>query len=321
LVKKPILFLALLFGTVAAAQTSHSPANPTGGDLNASSANCTVARSCVWQTLPTNAGTTIILAGTWTATVLVEEANDGGFNFTTAATLSSNGSYSYTTNGYTDIRVRVSAFTSGVVQVSLNTGMQLVQTTTATLLSGGVNIQTSNYSAAAGDIGKLIVMNGASLTLTLPNPPPSSSWTVSVLNHPSSTGSLTVSRNSLNINGQASNLTVPVTGGATIYTDGLNYYTSSTLAGILNGLTALSANLITGRTKISDQGSCTMAAGTCTAQSLASTYAAAPVCAATWTGTGTLTGILKVASTTTTITPSSSVGTDTAQVSWICFGN
>jgi hypothetical protein len=73
--------------------------------------------------------------------------------------------------------------------------------------------------------------------------------------------------------------------------------------------------------KLRDQGQCTMAAGACAAQTLAHTYAVAPACIATWTGTGTLTGIIKIASTTTTVTPSSSVGTDTAQVNWVCFGN
>ena len=75
------------------------------------------------------------------------------------------------------------------------------------------------------------------------------------------------------------------------------------------------------RFKLSDQGQCTMAAGACSAQALGSTYTTAPLCGLTWTGTGTLTGIIKVASTTTTMTPTSSVGTDTEQVNWFCFGN
>lgn len=70
-----------------------------------------------------------------------------------------------------------------------------------------------------------------------------------------------------------------------------------------------------------ENGSCTMAAGTCSAQTLAQTYSAAPACFANWTGAGTLTGLLKVPSTTTTVTPASSVGTDTAVVNWGCFGN
>lgn len=72
---------------------------------------------------------------------------------------------------------------------------------------------------------------------------------------------------------------------------------------------------------IHDTGQCTMSAGTCSAQTLGHTYTAAPGCIATWTGTGTLTGHVKVTSTTTAVTASSDVNTDTAQVTWACFGN
>jgi len=76
-----------------------------------------------------------------------------------------------------------------------------------------------------------------------------------------------------------------------------------------------------GSYKFLDQGTCTMAAGTCTVQSLSHTYAAAPNCIGTWNGAGTLSGILKIPSTTTTATPASTAGTDTAQVNWFCFGS
>lgn len=76
-----------------------------------------------------------------------------------------------------------------------------------------------------------------------------------------------------------------------------------------------------GRFKLADQGQCTMVAGSCTGQNLGSTYNTTPLCMVTWTGTGKLTGILKVTSTHTMVTPGSSVDTDTAQVNWMCFGN
>lgn len=75
------------------------------------------------------------------------------------------------------------------------------------------------------------------------------------------------------------------------------------------------------RLKLSDQGTCTMRSGTCTVQNLSTIYGAPPKCFANWTGTGTLTGALKVPSTTSTVTPASSVTSDTAQVNWACFGN
>jgi hypothetical protein len=84
---------------------------------------------------------------------------------------------------------------------------------------------------------------------------------------------------------------------------------------------ATDSNSLAGSLKIGDQGSCTMAAGTCAAQSLTHTYAVAPNCVGNWNGSGVLTGLLKFPSTTTTVTPASSVGTDTAVVNWICFGN
>jgi hypothetical protein len=65
-------------------------------------------------------------------------------------------------------------------------------------------------------------------------------------------------------------------------------------------------------------GTCTMSSGTCSPQSFSHTLPSAPACQATWTGTGTLSGILKAPSTKSAITPSSSVHTDTAQVNWSC---
>lgn len=74
--------------------------------------------------------------------------------------------------------------------------------------------------------------------------------------------------------------------------------------------------------QITDMGTCTMASGACTAQAFPSsrTYAAAPKIWLQWTGTGTCTGLLKYTDTTTTVTPASSVGTDTCQVNWFAFG-
>jgi hypothetical protein len=94
-----------------------------------------------------------------------------------------------------------------------------------------VNAQTVNYTAVAADSGKLITMNGSSLTLTLPNPPPSATWTIAIANLNNST--LTISRNTLNINGLALNSTIQATGTslgvatvgtAFILTDGSNYF-------------------------------------------------------------------------------------------------
>jgi hypothetical protein len=75
------------------------------------------------------------------------------------------------------------------------------------------------------------------------------------------------------------------------------------------------------RLQLSDEGTCTMRSGTCAPQNLSTHYGTAPKCFANWTGMGTLTGVLKVPSTTSVVTPASSVRSDTAQVNWACFGN
>ena len=88
----------------------------------------------------------------------------------------------------------------------------------------GVNAQTASYLAVSGDAGKLISMNGSSLTLTLPASPPSATWMILVENRNST--DLTISRNGLNIDGAASNLTLHQNQGTVIFTDGSNYFTS-----------------------------------------------------------------------------------------------
>jgi hypothetical protein len=89
---------------------------------------------------------------------------------------------------------------------------------------GGVNSQTTNYTAVSGDSGKLISFNSATpVTLTLPASPPSANWNIEFENV--GTGMLTVNRNGLNIDGAANNLTVSQNQGGCIYTDGTNYFT------------------------------------------------------------------------------------------------
>jgi hypothetical protein len=77
-----------------------------------------------------------------------------------------------------------------------------------------------------------------------------------------------------------------------------------------------------GRFKLSDQGLCTMTSGFCPAQTFNSTYSVAPQCFASWDASASpLTGIIKIATTLTQVTISSSVSTDTPQMNWVCFGN
>jgi hypothetical protein len=70
-------------------------------------------------------------------------------------------------------------------------------------------------------------MNGANLTLTLPNPPPNATWNILIQNLSGTT--LTISSNGLNINGTATNGALigangQVAPAAVYYTDGSNYF-------------------------------------------------------------------------------------------------
>lgn len=82
--------------------------------------------------------------------------------------------------------------------------------------------RTASYTAVTGDNGKFEIFNGATLTLTLPNPPPSSTWTIGTKNGNITT--LTISANGLTIDGNALE-SLNQGSSVTIYTDGVNYFT------------------------------------------------------------------------------------------------
>ncbi len=118
---KLLLFLAvsLAMGGSLFAQNSAT------GNITASAATCVTSGTCVWENqLPFNASTTTInISGTFSATLLVEESNNGGQTWSTAATISTTGTTTYAVNGFTDIRVRCSAYTSGTAVVAISTGL------------------------------------------------------------------------------------------------------------------------------------------------------------------------------------------------------
>ena len=68
-------------------------------------------------------------------------------------------------------------------------------------------------------------------------------------------------------------------------------------------------------------GTCTMTGGACPAQTISPSYSGTPVCQCTWNGTGTLTGLIKCIHTASSITPTSTINTDTAHIDWHCDGN
>jgi hypothetical protein len=86
-------------------------------------------------------------------------------------------------------------------------------------------------------------------------------------------------------------------------------------------LTAVGDHITSGAANKDLAGTCTMAAGACTAVSFQSMYTSVPSCTASWTGTGILTGLIKALAAASSLNISSSVNTDTAKVSYICVGN
>jgi hypothetical protein len=96
--------------------------------------------------------------------------------------------------------------------------------------SGGVSAKTANYLATAADCGKLLSFNSSSaVTLTLPAAIPFAQWNISIENV--GAGALTISRNGLNIDGAAANVTLNQNQGVYIATDGTNYFTERGLGG------------------------------------------------------------------------------------------
>lgn len=108
------------------------------------------------------------------------------------------------------------------------------------LSSGGVNEQTTDYTAVAADSGKDIVFDSSGspvvpVTLTLPSIPPTAQWNIFVQNI--GAGTLTVARNGLLIDGAATNLTLTTGLGVYITTDGVNYFTERGMSGLTNPMT------------------------------------------------------------------------------------
>jgi len=119
---KKVLILTFLCLVAALSALGQTTQNPLAVNISAASTDCSVANSCAWQLVNMSAGQTVVtLAGTFSGTFIVEQTNNGT-TWTTAATLSSAGTTTYNQNGFTAIRVRCSAYTSGTAAVTVSTG-------------------------------------------------------------------------------------------------------------------------------------------------------------------------------------------------------
>lgn len=147
------LIIVLMIGGSVFAQIGNIT-NPVTGVLSVQDGGtCSTANSYVTQQLPVNASTTTVnLAGTFSATLTVRESNNGGASWTTAGTLSSAGTSTYSTNGFSHLCVDLTAYTSGNIQVSISTGLLQVQS----VVSGG----SSSVSSLKGVIDATIAGQG-----------------------------------------------------------------------------------------------------------------------------------------------------------------
>ena len=121
------LVAAILFAGPLAAQTIPNTANLTASDAG----TCATAGACLVVNVNNqNAASVVQLTGTWSATVQFEATTSQGgtfvainafpLNSTTAVTSATgNGAWRVTTSGLAQLRVRVSAFTSGTVAAAI----------------------------------------------------------------------------------------------------------------------------------------------------------------------------------------------------------
>jgi hypothetical protein len=104
--------------------------------------------------------------------------------------------------------------------------------------TGSIDLLSASYLAVANDYGRLLTNTSSSnITVTLPATPPTNpisggaSWWIAV--QASGSGTVTISPNSLLLDGSSSSLVLTQNSGVLVYTDGLNYYTMRGL-GTLN---------------------------------------------------------------------------------------
>lgn len=137
-----LLSYLLIFGALALpakAQTSFT----AGGNITSTNAAC-IATACVPLTLPTSAASlTVSVTGTFSATLAPEESNDNGITWVSAGTaISATGVTSFSVAGFSNFRVRASAFVSG------NAGINILAST-APASSSSSNGGTVILSASA----------------------------------------------------------------------------------------------------------------------------------------------------------------------------
>src|SRR5437899_8139557 len=126
-----IAVLALAFISVCAFAQAPVGITPVNGQIVSSGSTCaslvmdstnSSPSNCISMQLPSTAGTaSIVLSGTFTATIQYEISADGGRTWISASGASSStaGTTTFTVAGYNGVRARASSFASGPVNAQI----------------------------------------------------------------------------------------------------------------------------------------------------------------------------------------------------------
>jgi hypothetical protein len=164
------LLLFLLFATAVWGQGSPlSPVAPVVGNLNAAQASagtgsCATTNACLPIHLGGNGYATLSLSGTWVGTITIEQSADQGQTWYTIGTQTANGVDSYAVAGMSDLRARVSVYTSGTVAATITyaggamgSGPNAVPNP---CLSAGVSIKSAIFNITTATTTQLIAGSG-----------------------------------------------------------------------------------------------------------------------------------------------------------------
>ncbi len=160
-VKRLLLAFALLLGfaQIAGAQGQAAVAsNGLGGQINATSSACATAFSCVWMKVPSDSGTvSVSIAGTFSATIVIEDSNDGTTFATIATYTTAQTAVPLAISGMTDVRARATSYASGTAFVNL-------------FASKAPNSSSGSLAAGTNAIGTVGITNTAGTTDPCANP-------------------------------------------------------------------------------------------------------------------------------------------------------
>lgn len=193
--KKLLIVITLLFASSTSAQYP-TTSFTAGGNITAASASC-LATNCVPIKLPASATTlTVGVTGTFSATLAVEESQDGGRTWTSAGSnITGAGTTSFTITAFSDFRVRASAYVSG------NAGVNIL--VSASTNSGGSGVSSLNSLSGAVTIaaGTNVTLTPSGNTITIASTGGGGGFTPSINGTPLSTAGLNLETSTANVTG------------------------------------------------------------------------------------------------------------------------